>query len=259
VRFHPIRGRTDVMSGLLRRVGATLVLVTGMVGAIPATPPASAATSQVMMGNLRFDPARVEIALGDSVIWEALDDGHTVTARDGSFDSSSRGAMEEGDEYRYRFRFPGTFAYFCRIHQNRGMEGEIVVIDPYATTTSTTRLTPVTAAVTTTTMGTTTTTVPPTTTSRVLATSSSTSPAIATSTTARVGTPVSPQEPPAINPAAPVVGSAEADANLPGAQAAAERSEAKDDFLPAIALGVVVILALFGGVVGVRARRRRAT
>jgi plastocyanin len=246
------------MNGLFRRVGAALVLVGAL--AIVSPLPAGAYVTRVDAAEMRFTPARVEIELGDTVIWEAGDDGHTVTARDGSFDSSSRGLMAEGDQFRWRFRAPGTYAYVCRAHQSRGMAGEVVVVDPYAPTTSTTRLlTPVTAAATTSTTAPTATTVvtePPTTTSRPLATSSSTSPSVATSTTAPVGTPVTPQEPPAINPSAPVVGTAEADANLPGAQAAARRTEAKDDLLPVIVLGAVAVLALFGGVVGVRSRRR---
>ena len=263
MRFGPISGSTVAMSGLVRRVGAALVLVTTLTGVAALVPPrpAGAYVTRVQVAEMRFTPPRVEIEVGDSVIWEAGDDDHTVTARDGSFDSGSRGLMAEGDQYRWRFRVPGTYAYFCRVHQNRGMQGEVVVVDPYAPTTSSTRLTPVTAAATTSTTAATATTVstePPTTTSRPLATSSSTSPSVATSTTAPVGTPVMPQEPPALNPSAPVVGSAEADANLPGAQAAARRTAAKDDLLPVIALGVVVVLALFGAVVGVRARRRRA-
>ena len=257
MRFRPISGRTVRMSGLVRRGVMALVLVTALTG---APRPAGAYLSRVQMAEMRFTPARVQIEIGDSVIWEAEDDGHTVTAKDGSFDSSSRGTMAEGDQYRWRFRVPGTYGYFCRVHQSRGMQGEIVVVDPSAPTTSTTRLTPVTAAATTSTTAsppTTVSTEPPTTTTRPLATSSSTSPSVATSTTAPVGTPVMPQEPPAINPATPVVGTAEADANLPGAQAAARRTAAEDDLLPLIALGVVVVLALFGGVVGVRARRRR--
>jgi plastocyanin len=224
--------------------------------------PAEAYVSRVEMSGMRFTPPRVEIELGDSVIWEAAEDGHTVTARDGSFDSSSRGLMREGDQYRWRFRAPGTYAYFCRVHQDRGMTGEIIVVDPYAPTTSSTRLTPVTAAATTSTTAETLTTVstePPTTTTRVLATSSSTSPAVATSTTAPVGTPVMPQEPPAVNPNAPVVGTAEADANLPEARAAAQRTSADDDLLPLVVIGLVGVLALFGGVVGVRARGRRSS
>ena len=252
------------MSGLLQRVGATVVLVTAVVGALPAAvPPASGATAHVVVGEMRFNPVRLEIALGDSVKWEAADDGHTVTAADGTFDSSPRGLMGEGDEYRHRFRAPGRYAYFCRVHGNRGMRGEVLVVDPSAPTTSSTRVTPVTAAApaptpTTAAASAPLTTQPPTTTSsRPLATSSSTSPAMATPTTAPGGTTLIPQEPPVLNPSAPVVGSAEGDADLPGAQAAARRSEAEDDPLPLIALAAVTALALFGGFVGVRARRRR--
>lgn len=247
------------MSGLLRRAGVALVLVTGMMPVLSGA--AEAYVTRVDVSDTRFTPAKVEIELGDSVIWEAGEDGHTVTAQDGSFDSSSRGLMREGDQYRWRFRTPGAFAYFCRVHQNRGMKGEVVVVDPDAPATSSTRLTPVTAAATTSTTAppVTVSTEPPTTTTRVLATSSSTSPAVATSTTAPVGTPVAPQEPPAINPAAPVVGTAEAGGDLPGARAAAQRAAADDDLLPLIVIGLVGVLALFGGVVGLRARGRRSS
>ena len=169
--------------------------------------------------------------------------------------------MAKGDQYRWRFRTPGSYAYFCRVHGDRGMKGEIVVVDPAAPTTTSTRLTPVSAAATTSTTAplTTAPTEPATTTTRPLATSSTTSKAVATSTTALVGTPVAPQEPPAINPSTPVLGTAEADADLPGAQAAARRTAANDDLLPLVAIGVVGMLALLGGVMGMRTRRRRAS
>ena len=258
MRFRPISGRTVRMSGLSQRVGAAFVLVAAL--ALLSPRPAEAYVTRVEMAGTKFSPAKVQIEIGDSIIWEAADDGHTVTARDGSFDSSSRGLMSEGDQYRWRFRTPGSYAYFCRVHGDRGMKGEIVVVDPAAPTTSSTRLTPVTAAATTSTTAsplTTASTAPATTTSRPLATSSTTSRAVATSTTAPVGTPVAPQEPVAINPSTPVVGTAEADANLPGAQAAAQRTAATDDLLPLLVIGVVGMLALFGGVMGVRARQRR--
>jgi plastocyanin len=257
VRFGPISGRTVPMSGRGWRVAAALVLVTGVAGVIGAGPtrPAGAFVERVELANQRFNPARVQIQLGDSVIWEAGDDGHTVTARDGSFDSSSRGLMAEGDQFRWRFRVPGTYAYYCRVHQNRGMVGEVVVVDPSAPT-STTRLTPVTAAATTsTTAASTSTTLPVTTTSRPLATSSTTSLRQATSTTVLPGDPALPQEAPALNPNAPVLTGAGSSV-FPEAQAAARRSEAEKDPLPVVALVAVAALTLFGAVVGVRARRR---
>jgi len=139
------------------------------------------------------------------------------------------------------------------------MTGRIIVIDPAAPSTSTTRLTPVSAAATTSTApaATTSTTAPTTTTSRVLATSSSTSPNIATSTTASVGIPAAPQEPPTLNPNAPVVGSAAA-GELPEAQAAARRSDAaktsRGAAVMGIGLGVVAVLAVTAGLI----TRRRA-
>jgi plastocyanin len=243
------------MSGLARRVWT----VVGVIAAAIATDvtPAHAATPEVVAGGMRFTPARVQIALGDSVVWEASDEaGHTVTSRDGSFDSSPRGAMGEGDQYRFRFRLPGTFAYFCRVHQGRGMQGEIVVVDPSAPTTTTTKITPVTAAATT--SSTTATTAPPTTTSRPLATSSTTSRSIATATTAPTGTPAAPQEPPALNPNTPVVGSATPSSeDLPGARAAGNTSDDTGTGAgAALGVGLLAVLGVAGGTVFFRARRR---
>jgi plastocyanin len=262
VRFGPISGRTVPMSGRVWRVAGALVLVTAVAGVIGVGParPAGAYVERVELANMRFNPPRVQIQLGDTVIWEAADDDHTVTARDGTFDSSSRGLMAEGDQFRWRFRVPGTYAYFCRVHQNRGMQGEVVVVEPSAPTT--TRLTPVTAAATTSTTAAATTatpaTLPVTTTSRPLATSSTTSLRQATNTTVLPGDPAVPQEPPALNPNAPVLTGAGTSV-LPETQAAARRAEAENDPLPVLALVAVAALTLFGGVVGVRTHRRRSS
>lgn len=230
--------------------------VTGVIGVVPSRP-AGAAIEQVEMAGTKFNPARLQIQAGDTVVWEAGDDSHTVTARDGTFDSSTRGTMDEGDQFRWRFRVPGSYAYFCRVHQSRGMQGEIVVVDPSAAT-STTRLTPVTAAATTSTTAaaTTATTLPVTTTSRVLATSSTTSLRQITSTTVPDGAPVVPQEPPALNPNAPVL-TGSGTSVLPEAQAAARRTDEKDSLAPGIALGVVgALLVAAGGGAALRARGR---
>jgi plastocyanin len=238
---------------------AASVLVAAMIG--PVTPrSATAATARVVVANLQFTPAHLEVSVGDMVVWEAQDDGHTVTARDGSFDSSPRGLMGDGDEFRYRFRQPGRYAYFCRIHQNRGMQGEIVVVDPSAPTTDTPlRPVPVTAGATTSsTAATTTTTAAPatTTTTRPLATSSTTSIAMATPSSVPVGDPAVAQEPPTLNPAAPVVGSPTPDSGLPTSEAAS-RHPGGSGAAPALAvgLGVLVVVGAVGG--GIRRRGRR--
>jgi plastocyanin len=238
-----------------------LVLVTAVAGVIGVVPnrPAGASVGRVDMAGTRFNPSRLQIQTGDTVIWEAYDDGHTVTAGDGSFDSSSRGTMAEGDQFRWRFRTPGTYAYYCRVHRSRGMQGEVVVIDPSAAT-STTRLTPVTAAATTSTTAaaTTETTLPVPTTSRPLAPRSTPRLRQITSTTVPAGTPAVPQEPPALNPNAPVL-TGSGTSVLPDATAAARRSEAEQDPLPVAAIVAIAALALFGIFVGVRTHRRRSS
>jgi plastocyanin len=253
------------MSGLSWRVKVASGLVAVVTGALAplSARPASAATQQVVLANQRFSPAHVEIALGDTVDWVAGDDGHTVTARDGTFDSSPRGLMSEGDEFRYRFRVPGTFAYYCRMHGSKGMQGEIVVIDPSAPTTTTTRLTPVTAAATTTSTAATTTSAAPettTTTSRPLATSSTTSLSQATATTVLPGTPAVPQEAVAMNPNARLVGSPIPSADLPESQAAARRpgGSGSGSVPAATAVGVGVVALLGAGGLAARRRRRRS-
>jgi plastocyanin len=245
------------------RVRAPFVVLIVVATIGPLAPrPAEADTARVVLADLHFTPPRLEIALGDTVVWTAGDEGHTVTARDGTFDSSPRGLMAEGDEYRYRFRVPGAYPYFCRVHQARGMQGEIVVVDPSApTTTSATQPTPVTAAAPPPSAeATTTTTGPPaTTTSRPLATSSTTSMSVATATTALPGDSAVPQEAPALNANARVVGSPVPDAGLE-AQGAAARRSGGSGTVPAVAagLGVLVVGAAGGGAL-LRARRRRPT
>ncbi len=257
MRFAPVSGRTVLMSGLYWRVCAVSGLVAAGIGLSGALP-AQAATAEVTAGGAKFAPPRVEIELGDSVVWKATDDRHTVTSRDGLFDSSPRGLMTEGDDYRFRFRVPGRFAYFCRVHQSQGMQGEVVVLDPSAPTTTTTRLTPVSAAAPT--PATTATTAPTTTTTRELATSSTTSRSIATATTAPTGTPLAPQEPPALNPNTRVIGSSSANPgeDLPGAQAAGATADGADAGPGTVlAAGVLAALGVAAGTVAVRARRRR--
>jgi plastocyanin len=249
------------MSGRAWRVVSASVLVGALMGPIAARP-AGAVTTRVTMADMKFTPARLEVQLGDTVVWLAGDDDHTVTARDGSFDSSPRGLMAQGDEFRWRFRVPGDYPYYCRVHGNRGMQGEIVVTDPSAPATATTlRPAPATAEATTSTTGgevSTTTAAPTTTTTRVLATSSTTSPTAYIKATAPPGVPAVPQEPPTLNPAAPVVASeSPGGGSLPETPTASRRSDSSR--LPlAVGLGAAAVLVLGGGGLLVRRRGSRA-
>lgn len=103
--------------------------------------PAESTPTSAAISNFAFDPAELEIAAGETVVWTNSDDiAHTVTsgrakkqgvpgvsknrdaAPDGVFDS---GTMELNDTFDFTFQESGTFTYFCAIHA--GMSARVVV------------------------------------------------------------------------------------------------------------------------------------
>ncbi len=94
-----------------RRFAArTALLALAMASSISGT----AATRAVAIDGTAFSPADITVKRGDTVIWTNDDPfPHTVTARDGAFDSK---AIAAGKSWRYVARKPGTFAYYCALH-----------------------------------------------------------------------------------------------------------------------------------------------
>jgi plastocyanin len=81
----------------------------------------------------RFEPASVNVGVGDTVIWQWNGSirNHSVTADDGSFDSDpgkSPGQIQHppNDQFTHRFETEGTFAYYCKVHPN--MAGQVTVV-----------------------------------------------------------------------------------------------------------------------------------
>ena len=85
-----------------------------------------------------FRPVEVMITLGTTVRWTQVgDQPHSVSAVDGSFDSSpecgpldSDMCLGEGDTFSAKFDKAGTFDYYCRVHglpDGTGMFGTVVV------------------------------------------------------------------------------------------------------------------------------------
>lgn len=98
-------------------------------GAQPTAAPAeSVEGAQVTMQNTSFQPQELNVQPGATVTWTNEDNfAHTVTAgtRDnpsGLFDS---GNVAAGGTFNFTFEEPGTYEYFCSIHD--GMRGVIVV------------------------------------------------------------------------------------------------------------------------------------
>jgi plastocyanin len=88
--------------------------------------PMPAATVDVSaIDKVGFKPKTINVAPGTTVRWvNQGKEPHTVTSRDGLFDS---GPMSPGGTFSVTFQRPGTYHYFCRPHEKVGMVGTIVV------------------------------------------------------------------------------------------------------------------------------------
>jgi plastocyanin len=98
-------------------------------GTVPTVVATDVASAEVSGGEERAtEIARftfetpLEIAVGTSVTWTNTEEPHTVTARDGSFNS---GSIPQGGSFTHAFDTAGTFEYFCEIHP--AMEGTVIV------------------------------------------------------------------------------------------------------------------------------------
>jgi len=108
-----------------------------------STPMTSPAPHSVRAVDFAFQPTSLIVAAGSRVTFvNAGRAPHTMTARDGSFDS---GFIEAGGSWSTTFRQRGTFAIWCVIHPDMtgsievtesGSGGEAVAVHPSASATS---------------------------------------------------------------------------------------------------------------------------
>lgn len=78
---------------------------------------------KVTISDFAFEPAKLEIEAGTTVVWTNLDTApHTASANNGIWDSDT---LREGDTFSMTFDDPGTYEYGCIFHPS--MEGSIVV------------------------------------------------------------------------------------------------------------------------------------
>lgn len=119
------------MRRLLVILGALSALVLGTL--VVGTTAAGAATKDVVIVDDSFQAQTVTVTQGDTVKWtDNGNESHTVTADNGSFDSSAGGSavLAKGQTFSATFNTPGSFAYHCKIHGGPGgvgMSGTIVV------------------------------------------------------------------------------------------------------------------------------------
>jgi plastocyanin len=89
----------------------------------------------VDVGGLAFQPPRISVGTGDTVIWvwAGPDLDHTVSAGPGQaeqFDSDPGGVPTRAreDSFSHRFTRIGTYTYFCRVHPDQ-MKGSVEVVE----------------------------------------------------------------------------------------------------------------------------------
>jgi|GEM_PF-2952808 len=163
---------------------------------VPSRTGWAASTTVVERGTQYVQP-RITVAVGDTVSWvyessPAGSPGHTVTFEDKDLNPGCPpqlgGLINDcqrtpGQRVSRTFNAPGTYSYYCKIHQNQGMVGLVVVTAvttssstaPQSSTTSVTARASSTTTTTRATSSTTTTTRPLATSSTVVRSSTTTS------------------------------------------------------------------------------------
>jgi len=131
-------------------VGATGGLSLYLAGCLSGDPGASNDGYDVGMRASSFEPARLEVSVGESVVWRNTNSrSHTITAYErqlpegadyfasGGYDSeraardafwnSFGGVLTTGQEFEHTFTVAGQYDYFCVPHEKAGMVGTVVV------------------------------------------------------------------------------------------------------------------------------------
>ena len=95
--------------------------------AIGACPPVAAQTLDVLIRDYKFDPATIEIKVGQTVKWT---NGEKRTSHSIVFLGSSGFETERlfpGESWERLFAQPGTYPYHCGPHPE--MSGQVIVTD----------------------------------------------------------------------------------------------------------------------------------
>jgi plastocyanin len=87
-------------------------------------------------GNLVYEPADLEIAVGTTVnfVWDS--DNHNIVVENQPEDAGWEGTpgsdtetYDDGYEYSHTFQTTGTYDYYCQPHVGLGMEASIEVVE----------------------------------------------------------------------------------------------------------------------------------
>jgi plastocyanin len=94
----------------------------------PTTAPASKQCGTVDMNDaLKFVPEECTASVGQTVVWRNVGGTfHTVTSEDGKFDSGIGTPIAAGGEYKFTFKTPGEYEYYCILHAQKGARSGMI-------------------------------------------------------------------------------------------------------------------------------------
>lgn len=109
------------------------LLIVALLGGLLAAPAAHATNTRVSISNFAWSNPRVEVDLGEKVIWDWIgpDLAHSVTGTSANalaWDSdpgTDAPSHQLGDTFTLQFSQPGAYAFHCKLHAS--VRGEVVV------------------------------------------------------------------------------------------------------------------------------------
>lgn len=121
-------------------VASMRLLLAALLGFALAVVPALAADHAVTASGVSWNPATIEVKVGDRVVWSNPEGGfHNVKFDDGGLDKPADPAAIWTEEVARTFTEAGSYRYVCEAHEADGMIGTVVVRADDGTTTTTTQ------------------------------------------------------------------------------------------------------------------------
>jgi plastocyanin len=104
---------------------AALVCCAGMSMAQPACADGSPSAAKVVIDNFSFNPPRLSVPVGTTVVWQNQDDMPHTIVNDAAPREFKSPPVDSGEQFSWTFSKAGTYAYFCSLHPR--MTGVVTV------------------------------------------------------------------------------------------------------------------------------------
>lgn len=121
-------GTDDTSASTTERPSTTVPTESSQPSTTKSSGGPAAETDAVRIAAFAFDPDPVEVKVGATVTWTNEDpDVHTATSEGDVPKKFDTGELAEGSAGRVTFDKPGTYTYYCDIHNY--MTGTVTVVE----------------------------------------------------------------------------------------------------------------------------------